>query len=87
MLVGAANHYRACASPTIASLDLRPREFQHLVVVELLLEVLAVGEEVEELEGGLLGLQNAVLEAVVEKLFEEVMLAGAAPLDLDKIGR
>ena len=63
------------------------RELQHLVVVELLLEVLAVGEEVEELERGLLRVLHAVLEAVVEELLQEVVLAGAAPLDLDEVGR
>src|SRR5712691_898452 len=87
VLVGAADHYRSCAAAVIAALALGPRELQHLVVVELLLEVFAIGEEVEQLEGGLLRLQDAIFEAVVEELFEEVVLTGAAPLDLDEVGR
>jgi hypothetical protein len=62
-------------------------QLEDLVVVEVLLEVFAVGEEVEELEGGLLRLLDAVLEmAVVEELLAEVVLAGAAALDLDEVG-
>ena len=33
------------------------------------------------------GCCDAVLDAVVEELFAEVVLAGAAPLDLDEVGR
>ena len=56
MLVGAADHHRACVIAAAVALVLTSGELQHLVVVEVLLEVLAVGEEVEELEGGLLWL-------------------------------
>jgi len=87
VLVVAADHYRTCASAVIAFLALGPRELQHLVVVEFLLEVLAVGEEIEKFVGRLLRLRDAILEAVVEKLFEEVVFTGAAPLDLDEVGR
>ena len=56
VLVGAADDHRAGAAAVLAALALGPGELQHFVVVELLLEVFAVGEEVEELEGGLLRL-------------------------------
>ena len=43
-----------CAAAIVLASRLRVGgSFEHLVVVELLLEVLAVGEEVEELEGRL----------------------------------
>ena len=87
VLVGAHHNHRACVTAVLGALALGSRELQHLVVVELLLEILAVGEEVEELVGGLLRLRDAILEAVIEKLFEEVVLARAAPLDLDEVGR
>ena len=60
--------------------------FMHLVVVEFFLEVFAVGEEVEELEGGLLGCLTLFLDAVVEELLTEVVLARAAAFDLDEVG-
>ena len=72
---------------TTAAFPPGPRELQHLVVLEFFLEVFAVGEEVEELEAGFLRPCHAGFDAVVEKLFEEVVPAGAAPLDLDEIGR
>jgi len=61
-------------------------QFDDLVVVILFLEVLAVGKEVEQLEGGLLGLLDPGLDLVVEELFKEVVLARAAPLYLDEVG-
>jgi len=75
VLVGASHDDRAC---TVAGVDGRARgsrELQYLVVVELRLEVPAVGEEVEELERGLLWARDAVLEVVVENLFEGNTLA------------
>ena len=62
------------------------RQLQHLVVVEPGLEVLAVGEEVEELECGLLGPDDALRQARIERLVEEAVLPSAAPLDLDEVG-
>jgi hypothetical protein len=58
------------------------RQLQHFVVVEFLLEILAVGEEVEELELGLLLPADLLLEVLVEKLFQEAVFARAAALDL-----
>ena len=84
VLVCAVNDYRPFASIR-ATLALRPWKLDHLVVVVFFLEVLAVGKEVEEFVRGLLWLRNAISEAVVEKLIEEVVLAGAASLDLDKV--
>ena len=40
----------------LGPLPLRRGELQHFIVVELLLEIFAVGKEIEELEGGLLRL-------------------------------
>lgn len=73
-------------SSFFAALALGRRELQHLVVVELFLEVFTVGEEVEQLEGGFDGLLHAFLDGVVEKHLAEVVLAGAATLDLDEVG-
>ncbi len=44
-------------------------------------------KEVEKLEGCLLRLQDPVLQAVVEQLVQKVVQPGAAPLDLDEVGR
>ncbi len=87
VLVGALVHDRPGAAAFVARLARWARELQHLVVVELGLEVLAVGEEVEELEGGLVRLGNAFAQRVVKGLLAEVVLARAAPLDLDEVGR
>ncbi len=63
-------------------------ELQDLVVVELVLEIFAIAEEIEELEGGFLLLRWAEVffETGIGKLFRKVMLARAASLDLDEIG-
>ena len=74
-------------SPSSFSYRWTLRQFQHLVVVVIFLEVFAVGEEVEELVGGLLGLGYACFQVLVEKLLEEIMLACAATLDLNEVGR
>ena len=65
----------------------RPGQFQDLVVVELVLEVIAVAEEVEQLEGGFVRLGDGVLEVFVKQLFTKIVLARAPALDLDEIGR
>ena len=65
----------------------RGLELQDLVVVERLLEVFAVGEEVEELEGLLTGLLHPIPDRLVEELLTEVVLPGATPLDLDEVRR
>src|SRR5215210_1251041 len=87
MLVGFVDHHWAPAAVDFTGLAFEPRKLQHLVVAEILLEVLAVGEVVEELEGGLARVEDVLLEAVVEKLFPKVVRARAATLDLDEIGR
>lgn len=76
----------AFAAP-FSSKPLGFRELQDLVVVELFLEVLAVGKEVEEFEGGLPGFLEVCLRFLVEELLAEVVLAGASALDLDEVGR
>ena len=62
-------------------------KLEDLVVVVFFLEVFAVGEEVEQLEGGFLRFFDALLDRFVEELIAEVVLPGAAPFDLDEIGR
>ena len=65
----------------------RARQFQHLVVVELGLEVCAVAEEVEQLERGLVRPGDRRLQVVVEHLVAEIVQARAAALDLHEVGR
>ena len=65
----------------------RPRELQHLVVVELGLEVFAVAEEVEQLERGLVRRGDRGFQVGIQDMVAEVVPAGAAALDLDEIGR
>jgi len=64
---------------------LKAGELKHLVVVVLNFETLAVGEKVEELEGRLLRIGDSIPESLIEKLFKEVVFAGAAALDLDEV--
>ena len=88
MFIGAGDHGRGWYSTHRRGSDLRGRgSFHHLVIIELLLKVFAVGEEVEELESGLLRLQDDSLRLFVKKLLEEVVLAGTTTFDLDEVGR
>ena len=83
MLVSAAGRRRR-----VRALPLDTRrlwKLDHLVVLELGLEVLARCEEVEKLERGLRRLGDVVLEVLVEELLQKVVGAGAAPLDLDEV--
>lgn len=86
MLVSAAHDHRAFAFPFTTTLSFGRREFQHLVIVELLLEIFAVGKEVEKLEGRFCRVLYALLGAVVEELLPKIVFAGAASLDLNEIG-
>ena len=66
----------------------QPRQFQYFVVVELVLEVLAVAEEVEQLEGwSSLGRRRRLRRGPLIIWSREVVLSGAASLDLDEIRR
>ncbi len=87
MFVSAINPYRGCVAAVIAAFALGFGQLEHFVVVELLFEILAVGEEVEELEGGFDGLLHAFFNGVVEKQLAEVVPARATSLDLDEVGR
>src|SRR6185437_13192540 len=71
---------------TVATLVFWPRKLQHLVVIELLLEVFAIGEEVEQLERGFVGMRDCHLYGVVEQLVQKAVLARASAFDLDEIG-
>ena len=88
MLIAATHHHRAVATPIASAhaFALGRREFEHLVVVELFLEVFAVGKEVKQLERGFDRLLHAFLEGGVEQQLAEVVLARAASLDLDEVG-
>ena len=61
VLVGAAGDDHSTASTGFTALAFRFRELDDLIVVVVFLEVFAVGEEVEELVGGLLRLLHALL--------------------------
>ena len=87
VLVLASIYNRPWVVPVPITSIAQPRQFQYLVVVELVLEVLAVAKEVEQLEGGLLRVGDDVCGAVPYHLIEEVVLSGAASLDLDEIRR
>ena len=87
VLVGVGIYNRPWIVPFPSASISQPRQFQYLVIVELVLEVLAVAEEVEQLEGGLLRLGVIACGAVPYHLVEEVVLSGAASLDLDEIRR
>ena len=53
-------------------------QLEDFIVVELGLEVVAVAEEVEQLEGGFVRLGDTSLQVFVKQLVEEVMSAGWA---------
>lgn len=60
-------------------------QLQYLVVIELLLEVFTVGEEIEQLETGLVPLTDLCFQYRVGDLLSEIVSAGAAPLDLHEV--
>jgi hypothetical protein len=62
-----------------------PRQFEHFVVVELLSKYSQLAKKSKSLKA-VSGLADARAEGVVEELLAEVMLARAAPLDLDEVG-
>ena len=64
---------------------LRFRQLNYLIVVELCLKVLAVTEEVEKLEGGLIRVDYALCYAGILQLFEETMPASASAFDLNEV--
>ena len=85
-----ANRRGGVAAVSAAAVRLSPREWrqrQLLVVVVLFLEVLAVGEEVEQLERGLSGAAYFVVVRIRAQLLAEVVRAGSAPLYLREVGR
>src|SRR3990172_8154957 len=86
MLVGSADDHRALASSSVGTLSFGWRKFQHFVVIELLLEVFAVSEKVEELEGRFRRMLHAVPSAFIEEQFQKVVRTGTAPFDLDEVG-
>jgi hypothetical protein len=49
-----------------------------------MLEVFAIGEEVEELEGVFVGMRDERLELLVVKLVGKGVFAGASAFDLDE---
>src|SRR5947199_4032094 len=63
----------------------RRRQMDHLIVVVVFLEILAICEEIEELELFLLRLLYYFPKLLVEKLLAEIVFARTASLDLDKI--
>ncbi len=86
VLVVAVVSHRTVIAAVVGALHSGARQLQHFVVIELGLEVFAVGKKVEQLEGGFLGPGDAGLDGVVEQLLAKVVLAGATALDLDEIG-
>lgn len=62
------------------------RQLEHLIIVVALLEILAVGEEVEGLEVRLGLGADGCLAPGVKEVGGEIVPPRAAPLDLDEVG-
>ena len=89
MLVGVTRRNRLIPSIAVPITleSLETRHLQHLVVVELRLEVFAVAEEIEELERSLIRFSHPIRDAEIKQLVEEVVSARTPALNLNKIRR